>query len=72
MNAFPSSQYMAGMSPQGHSTGMDLRDYFAAKAMQELITVLLYDGTIDDPDTRRNRVAAVAYKLADSMMAARK
>jgi len=40
-----------------HFTGMTLRDYFAAKAMQEFIGVLsLKDGTIK------------AYEWADAMM----
>jgi len=48
--AFPRTQ-----SP--NETGMTLRDYFAAKAMQEFIGVLsLKDGTIK------------AYEWADAMM----
>lgn len=43
------------------NTGMTMRDYFAAKAMQELIGVLnLTDGT------------KKAYEWADAMMEARK
>ena len=68
MNAFPSAQYTTGISPSGHSTGMDLRDYFAAKAMQELIIILASDQTVDHPDDRRDRVSMLAYKQADSML----
>lgn len=48
--------------------GATLRDYFAAKAMQSLLT------TIDEfPDERwRTGVAMDAYAIADAMLAARK
>jgi len=59
--AFPTAQYADGVRPSGFDNGMTLRDYFAAKAMQEWIGVLnLTDGT------RR------AYEWADAMMKARK
>jgi hypothetical protein len=44
----------------GHN-GMALRDYFAAKAMQEFCTEM------DDDD----HMAEIAYKIADAMMKAR-
>ena len=48
--------------------GMSPRDYFAAKAMQSLLT------TIDEfPDEHwRTGVATDAYSMADAMLAARK
>jgi hypothetical protein len=52
--AFPSNQ---------NSTGMSLRDYFAAKAMQADLTG--YDGATWD------RVAKHAYEMADAMLKAR-
>jgi len=59
--AFPSTQYANGISPSGHSEGMTLRDYFAAKAMQEFVGVCDYkEGAIR------------AYKWADAMLEARK
>ena len=33
--AFPGTQYANGVQPSGFSKGMTLRDYFAAKAMQD-------------------------------------
>jgi hypothetical protein len=58
--AFPTAQYADGVRPSGFDNGMTLRDYFAAKAMQEIIGVLNFtDGT------RR------AYEWADAMMKAR-
>jgi hypothetical protein len=47
-----------------HVTGMSLRDYFAAKAMQGLIS-------IDDLDMHQDDYARVAYQQADAMMKAR-
>ena len=57
-SAFP-WQIDNGETMRGHK-GMTLRDYFAAKAMQELIGVLNFtDGT------------RKAYEWADAMMKAR-
>ena len=57
MKAFPRG------SDQG-SNGMDLRDYFAAKAMQTLLAELKEEYVISD-------VACDAYYVADAMMKAR-
>lgn len=53
---------------RAEAVGMSLRDYFAAKAMQSLLT------TIDEfPDEHwRTGVAMDAYMMADAMLAARK
>jgi hypothetical protein len=56
MKAFPN---MTGQQ------GMDLRDYFAAKAMQGLMA----DSTRDNYPEEH---AAYAYELADAMMETRK
>ena len=51
---------------QYYQEGMDLRDYFAAKAMQGLIgkqLIIGYDEAV---------IAKDAYKMADAMMEARK
>lgn len=53
------------------STGMDLRDYFAAQAMHNLITLFASDSLIDDANERRLAVANAAYAQADAMMKAR-
>jgi hypothetical protein len=42
--------------------GMDLRDYFAAKAMQKF----------ESSGHSINEIATLAYKMADAMMEARK
>jgi hypothetical protein len=63
--AFPTTQYVGGISPTGHSGGMTLRDYFAAKYMQSLFSK---DGIgIQDIET----IAMYSYKVADVMLKAR-
>ena len=59
--AFPINQYANGISPSGFDTGMTLRDYFAAKAMQALI----------DNDGLFLEIPTQAYALADAMLKAR-
>ena len=54
MNAFPNPH-------RTDMTGMTLRDYFAAKAMQGI----LFEG-LDESETAKN-----AYAMADAMMEAR-
>lgn len=72
MKAFPT------LADNGHITtqdGMDLRDYFAAKAMQAVVSAAKAaeigtdNGAITE-DT--HRVARCAYAVADAMMEARK
>ena len=60
MSAFPTTLYDYG----GETDGMTLRDYFAAKAMQGIMT---------DPNLSmgRDEVAEWAYRQADAMLKAR-
>lgn len=60
MKAFPNSKYL-----DSHDNGMDLRDYFAAKALTGLLT----EANMNYKD---DAVAELAYSLADAMMKARK
>ena len=60
MKAFPSPY---AVDEHG---GMDLRDYFAAKAMQSLITIDL------DSDFNDVLIAQAAYEVADAMLKARR
>jgi len=46
-------------------TGMTLRDYFAAKAMQGFLA----DGAA--PDVSKETISIMAYAMADAMMEAR-
>jgi len=64
MKAFPS--VFMDYLPKEELRGMDLRDYFAAKAMQALVT-----GQMHDAD-HWHLEAMTAYEIADSMMEARK
>jgi hypothetical protein len=61
--AFPVENH--ARASQYGSFGMTLRDYFAAKAMQNAFT------TGGDDDERRY-IAMHAYKMADAMLEARK
>jgi hypothetical protein len=63
--AFPINQYANGISPSGFDTGMTLRDYFAAKAMQSM------NGRRDYLDAPASAIALDAYVLADAMLKAR-
>jgi len=51
-------------------TGMTLRDYFAAKAMQGLCSTL--GGMLPSAPTYWSVLAFDAYEMADAMMKARK
>jgi pyruvate dehydrogenase complex dehydrogenase (E1) component len=48
------------------STGMELRDYFAAKAMQELVKVWVETDIVN-----LEMITKDAYKIADAMVEAR-
>jgi hypothetical protein len=63
--AFPTTQYVGGISPTGHSGGMTLRDYFAAKAMQGM---LAEDG---GGALNNKELAEFAYLISDEMLKAR-
>lgn len=52
-----------------HVTGMTLRDYFAAKAMQGLVAASVSDGGCVKCDDKF--IAPLSYQIADEMMEAR-
>jgi hypothetical protein len=62
MKAFPKTK---ADSFEQHQEGMDLRDYFAAKAIPSLVKT--FENHITTPDD----VAKLAYKYADAMIKAR-
>jgi hypothetical protein len=62
----PSRPWLAKENPV--DTGMDLRDYFAAKAMQAIIT----NEKTENMHPDAHSVAQDAYVLANAMMEARK
>lgn len=53
-------------NPKNHDSGMTLRDYFAARALQSIM--LDHDARVAFPQT----IAGRAYDYADAMLAARK
>jgi hypothetical protein len=64
MKAFPILNYQNGENAFIYENkGMDLRDYFAAKAMQTMLSW---------KDVGSFNVSAEAYMMADAMMEARK
>jgi hypothetical protein len=79
MKAFPNLQLTVSEMGQVRSInevehGMDLRDYFAAKAMQAIITndnLLKQASEYHDAGSEAS-IAMLAYEQADAMMEARK
>lgn len=73
IKAFPIPSYVnsIGETHDVQHQGMELRDYFAAKAMQSLITEF-HNYEYDSPKERINNLVQSAYKIADGMMECRK
>ena len=63
MSDYPKKAFPYEESYMNH--GMDLRDYFAAKAMQSII---IYE----EGDFNLKLIAEESYRMADAMMKARK
>jgi len=58
-----------GNTPEEWMNGMNLRDYFAAKAMQAWATK--FDVSSDPECTDTKQLACIAYAIADAMLAER-
>lgn len=69
MKAFPTSAQSWDIHNGRDLSGMDLRDYFAAKAIQALIPISMK--TIADELVTPKNVVDSAYQWADLMMKAR-
>lgn len=68
MKAFPTTPDNEGY--QVDRQGMDLRDYFAAKAMSEMFSGgWIHSGEIEGVDL--DHLAKWSYKMAEAMMKAR-
>jgi hypothetical protein len=67
MKAFPTEHPIAGMMDL-KSDGMNLRDYFAAKAMPIIIKDWYDDDMPCGDDDNAVFIAKLAYKMADAMM----
>ena len=74
MKAFPNTTVKATEPPGTHKKildpGMDLRDYFAAKAMQGIVSALTTPTGLSNAD--ESGVSKAAYKVADAMIEARR
>jgi len=66
--AFPSIDYIT-QDGKENPKGMSLRDYFAAKAMQGLVTISSDEGGCAHCNNKF--IAPLAYQIADEMMEAR-
>jgi hypothetical protein len=81
MKAFPTPTFSindeARVTAVGGEGGMDLRDYFAAKALNSILGQYDFTFFIDDEMKKQGEtfafsVAKDAYEIADAMMEARK
>ena len=68
--AFPCDR-ICGEETTISSAGMTLRDYFAAKAMQELYRLFYSDNDSDDSKVALKALSREAYQWADAMLEAR-
>ena len=68
MKAFPTTMQSWDIYNGRDLSGMDLRDYFAAKAMQGILST---DPEDQDHEDGPLAIAIVSYKIADAMMKAR-
>ena len=68
--AFPCDR-ICGEETTISSAGMTLRDYFAAKAMQELARSFYADDDCDDFKVALRAMCNEAYQWADAMIKAR-
>ena len=65
--AFPSSEWDGDYQRTFSTGGMTLRDYFAVKALQGILTATLTPSTVWSQDA----AAETAYNVADAMLKAR-
>ncbi len=73
MKAFPTTAQTWDIHNGRDLSGMDLRDYFAAKAMQSIVSKYgdeppYLDLMDDDDNVGDNAIALWAYELADAML----
>lgn len=64
-NAFPALHLRAHQ-------GMTLRDYFAAKAMQGVMSTYNHDKALEDIALESIQIAEMSYDIADAMLKQRK
>lgn len=76
MKAFPNKGYITdadGVLGEAHFSGMDLRDYFASKALQGMLSDHTTQCNYDEESYEEfaQGIAESAYIFADSMIKAR-
>lgn len=72
MKAFPHTKHFSDTHDNDFMNGMDLRDYFAAKAMQSMVQDHALKNTIIDIGGSIPKVISKsAYEYADAMLKAR-
>jgi hypothetical protein len=76
MKAFPTPAFSindeARVTAVGGEGGMDLRDYFAAQALQAILPTYDIQDVFENENTQMPIIVATdAYALADAMMKAR-
>jgi hypothetical protein len=75
MKAFPTPTFSindeARVTAVGGEGGMDLRDYFAAKAMQGQLSIFENVTAIAREQIKLEDVCIASYEVADAMMKAR-
>lgn len=72
--AFPSSEWDTEYQQWLQKGGMTLRDYFAAKALQGLLTIpaeTLLEGKPSNHERLDSYISYISYKMADAMLKAR-
>ena len=69
--AFPAYEYQKAYDQMMAVGGMDLRDYFAAKAMQAYVQLKEVSLAISEGRTSSRKICEAAYDWADAMLKAR-
>lgn len=70
--AFPTLDYITPTQVASNQDGMTLRDYFAAKVMQAMVTAVFSEAvSAKDTVDAIKEIPATAYHIADGMIAER-
>ncbi|KAF6704747.1 hypothetical protein G9387_09515 [Enterobacter hormaechei] len=69
--AFPELGNVGCNSDWKSESGMTLRDYFAAKAMQSALLAPKPENPVERMDIYAQSVAEISYEMADAMLKAR-
>ena len=67
-NAFPITLKDNNNPFHRDASGMSLRDYFAAKAMQGVMSTYHHDKALEDIALESIQIAEMSYAIADAML----